>query len=405
MITKLLHKIVRFLMRILSIFPIKKNRILFNSQKGRMFACNPRAIFELLYNKKQQELEFVWCLNEPSEDLKPFAKVKTVKYNSLYYFYYQMTSKVIVANIPSPIYVPLRKKQVFLNTWHGGGAYKKVGLLSPKQSSLSKISEGLKIKSIEDKNNQEWERYKAKYNAKDTTFFISSCKKFTDVMLESQLLPLSAYLEIGMPRNDVFFSDYTQLILKAKIKLGIPSTKKVVLFAPTYRGNVKSQSFNLEIDIKSCLKSLKSKWGGEWVFVFRGHVLGVHESVEDKQIVNASKYEEMQELLCMADVFITDYSSSMWDFALTKKPAFLFTPDLEYYLNSDRGFYTPIEEWAFSYAKTNNELSNLIETFDDDIHQRKVQKHMTSLISYEEGNATEKCLKKILVEMEKNIKN
>lgn len=378
-------------MRILSIFPIKNNRVLFNSQKGRMFACNPRAIFECLYSEKQDELEFIWCLNESSEDLELFAKkVIKVKYNSWKYFYYQMTSKLIVANIPSPIYIPLRKNQIMIDTWHGGGAYKRVGLLSPKQESLSSKSERLKIKTVEDKNNQEWERYKAKYNAKDTTFFISSCKRFTEVMLESQLLPPSAYLEIGMPRNDVFFSDYSEIVLKAKRKLGISTSKKVVLFAPTYRGNVKSQSFNLELNIESCLKSLESKWGGEWIFVFRGHVLGVHESIEDKQIVNASKYEEMQELLCMADVFITDYSSSMWDFALTKKPAFLFTPDLECYLSNDRGFYTPIEEWAFPYAQTNSELTKLISDFNSESHHAKVQSHLLRLGSFEDGSASKK---------------
>jgi CDP-glycerol glycerophosphotransferase len=80
-----------------------------------------------------------------------------------------------------------------------------------------------------------------------------------------------------------------------------------------------------------------------------------------KYAVNASKYDEMQELLCMADVLITDYSSSQWDFALTGKPGFLFTPDLDYYQHEDRGFYTPIDDWPFPYAKTNEELSNLIK--------------------------------------------
>lgn len=392
MSTKFLHKIVRLLMKFFFIFPIKKNRIFFSSVKGRMFACSPRSIFEELY-ADNKDLEFIWCLNRPSDDLQFFQEVKVVKYNSLKHFYYQMTSKLIVINIGAPIYIPLRKDQIMLNTWHGGGAYKKVGLLSPKQKSLSKKSEGIQIRTIEDRNNQEWERYKAKYNAKDTTLFISSCKRFTKVMLESQLLPRSAYLEIGMPRNDVFFSDYSELILKAKKILNISATKKVVLFAPTYRGNSKTQLFNLELDVQSCLKSLEKRWGGEWVFVFRGHVLGMHKNIKDEQIINASEYEEMQELLCMADVFITDYSSSMWDFALTKKPAFLFTPDLEYYLKSDRGFYTPIEEWAFPYAQTNSELAQLIINYEDETHNLKVQKHLSDLGSFENGMATKTVCK------------
>jgi len=393
MLTELGHKIVRTLFYCFCIFSLKKNRVMFNCQKGRMFACNPRAIFEELYAVNKGKLEFVWCLNNPSEDLKGYQDVKIVKYNSLLYFYYQMTSKLIVANMHSPIYLPLRKKQVMIDTWHGGGAYKRVGLLSPRQESLSTKSERLKMKTIEDKNNQEWERYKAKYNAKDTTFFISSSKRFSEVMFMSQLLPRCSYLEIGMPRNDVFFTDYTTTIQKTRKLLDIKSNQKVILYAPTYRGNVKNQLFRFNLDIKSCLDGLEKKWGGEWIFVFRGHVLGLHQNVNNELIVNASQYEDMQELLCLADVFITDYSSSMWDFALTRKPAFLFTPDLEYYLNNDRGFYTPVDEWPFPYAQTNSELERLIFSFDDDIHQKKVQNHLIDLESFEEGNSTEKACK------------
>lgn len=390
MITRILHKAVRWLVYVFCIFPIRKNSILFISQKGRMFACNPRTIFEYIYSiNNPNNIDFVWVINETSAELEAFESVKKVRYNSLAYFYYQMTSKIIVSNIPSPIYLPLRRKQIMIDTWHGGGAYKKVGLLSPKQESLAKKSKGIRFKTIEDKNNQEWEKYKAKYNAKDTTVFVSSCKRFTEVMLESQLLPRSAYIETGMPRNDVFFSDYSNLALKAKSKLCIADNKKVVLYAPTYRGNVKSQTTLVNIDVELCLKSLQKRWNSEWVFVFRGHVLGLHDQVENECIINASKYEEMQELLCMADVFITDYSSSMWDFALTKKPAFLFTPDLEYYLNRDRGFYTPIDEWPFPYAQTNDELVAIIESFDTEVHLSKVNSHLERMGSFEQGNATE----------------
>jgi CDP-glycerol glycerophosphotransferase len=106
--------------------------------------------------------------------------------------------------------------------------------------------------------------------------------------------------------------------------------------------------------------------------------------------IDASKYDEMQELLCMADVFITDYSSSQWDFSLTRKPAFLFTPDLDYYLNEDRGFYTPIDDWAFPYAKSNEELANLIRYYNEELHLKKVQRHLDLLGSFEDGHATEK---------------
>jgi CDP-glycerol glycerophosphotransferase len=102
----------------------------------------------------------------------------------------------------------------------------------------------------------------------------------------------------------------------------------------------------------------------------------------------------------MADVLITDYSSSQWDFALTGKPGFLFTPDLDYYQHEDRGFYTPIDDWPFPYAKTNEELSNLIICFDEDKHRAKVQRHLDLLESCEDGHATEKICDIIMKQLE-----
>ena len=391
MITELAQKIVRGCMRVFCIIPIRKNRIIFNSQKGTQFACSPRYIYEYLNEKFGGQLQYVWCLQNPPIEINKNNKVKSVTYNSLAYFYYQMTSKVIVSNIPSPCYIPRRKKQFMIDTWHGGGAYKRIGISVPKQDSLSKSPKKV-ISTSDTSDNAKWEMYKAYYNALDTNLFLSSSKKFTDVMYNSQMLPKEAYWEIGMPRNDVFFGDYSAISENAKKKLGIESRKKVILFAPTYRGNVKHQQYKMNLNIQMCLEAAKERWGGEWVFVFRMHI---HSNSLDKDripenAVNASKYDEMQELLCMADVLITDYSSSQWDFALTKKPGFLFTPDLDYYLNEDRGFYTPIDDWAFPYAKTNEELVRLIRDFDEKKNLQKIQRHLDLLGSCENGHATEK---------------
>lgn len=398
-ITELVQKIVRGIMHIFCIFPVKKNRIIFNSQKGTQYACNPRSIYEFLLAKYGNHLDYVWCLNKPSKSLRKHESLKIVRYNSLKYFFYQMTSKVIVANIPSPCYLPKRKRQIMIDTWHGGGAYKRIGTSVPKQSTLSATEKKIVIGKIS--NNYKWELYKAYYNALDTTFFISSSRLFTEVMFESQKIPRDAYLEVGMPRNDIFFKDNSIIAQKTKKRLGIGSEKKVLLFAPTYRGNVKDQHYSMNLDIQMCLDAAKARWGGDWVFVYRVHI---HSNSLDKEkipdhAVNASKYDEMQELLCMADVFITDYSSSQWDFALTKKPAFLFTPDLNYYECQDRGFYTSINDWAFPYAKTNEELAKLITSFDEEIHLRKVQRHLNMLGSCENGDASEKICKIIAKKM------
>jgi CDP-glycerol glycerophosphotransferase len=108
----------------------------------------------------------------------------------------------------------------------------------------------------------------------------------------------------------------------------------------------------------------------------------------------------MQELLLIADVLITDYSSCSWDFSLTSKPCFIFAPDLDYYL-TNRGIYTPIDTWPYPLARTNEELVNNIINFEKREYDVKVKKHYEDLGSYEQGSATSK-MTGILQEIFKN---
>lgn len=107
---------------------------------------------------------------------------------------------------------------------------------------------------------------------------------------------------------------------------------------------------------------------------------------------DVSDYPEMQDLLCTADMLITDYSSSVWDYSFTYRPCFLFTPDLEEY-KKKTDFYTPIEEWGFPICKTNEELRKQIEAFDENKFKQAMIRHHENLGSYEKGTATEEVAK------------
>lgn len=372
-----IHKLVRMFLHLFCFFPIKKNRIIFTSFKGQQYACNPKYIFEFLYANYGNSLEYIWCLNKPQKTLQKCKNVKIIPYKSFLFMYYQLTAKVVVINHQNPVYIPLRKKQFKINTWHGGGAYKKVG--------ISTQSEAVRF-----------EKYKALCEIQDTDLFISSCSTFTKVMSESQCLSRNIYFESGMPRNDIFFKDYTAVSQKARNILEIPMNKKIVLFAPTFRGNINNKHFDMIIDIDLCIQALQKRFGGEWVFLFRGHGGSIVKNLLNSDYIkDATLYGDMQELLCLADILITDYSSSVWDYSLTGKPGFLFTPDLEEYIG-ERGFYTPIEKWSYKYAKTNKELEKNILEFDIINHTRKVNQHLSELGSFETGNATKIVSDKIL---------
>jgi len=111
--------------------------------------------------------------------------------------------------------------------------------------------------------------------------------------------------------------------------------------------------------------------------------------------IDASNYPDMQELLYAADVLITDYSSSMWDFSLTRRPCFLYATDLNYY-DLDRGFYSDIHTWPYPLAESNSALIKNIKQFNNDQYQKNIQKHWDALGSYESGHACETVANYIL---------
>lgn len=369
--------VFRFLTRLLFIFPIKKNRISFVAYGGRSFTCNPKYIYNQFIKDDNDKYQLVWHFdNINSKDFTGLKddtqKIKLMTLKSLYYF---ATSKVIITNFSMIKRPPVRKNQIYINTWHGGGAYKKVGVTNiTKDKKRTDITFDLL--------------------AKDTTYVISSCEKFTENYIPTMRMPKEKFLEIGMPRNDIFFTDYTEITNKVRNFYHINDDTKILLFAPTYRGGERNKQTDLiEIDIQNAMNSLSMKFNSKFICLYRGHYY-VQNKQSLENTLNVSDYPDMQELLCAADVLITDYSSSIWDFSLTKKPCFLFTSDLNEY-SSDREFYVPIDKWGFSYAKTNEELSLKIKDFDEKEYQKKLEEMYSYFGSFENGSACKKIFELI----------
>ena len=117
-------------------------------------------------------------------------------------------------------------------------------------------------------------------------------------------------------------------------------------------------------------------------------------------MIDVSAYPDMQEIMAISDILITDYSSTIWDFGLTNRPCFLYMPDLEQYANS-RNFNIPIEEWPFPKATTIAEMNENILSYDENDYLKKLKKHYEELGSYEKGTACEQVASLIQKEIKK----
>ena len=367
----ILFYFLRESLSLISLFlKIKDNRILFTSFNGKQYSCNPKYITEYLLKRNENKYEIIWVLNNKTSLFN--SSIKTVKYMSIEYVYYYFTSKMIITNMGFKSIFKKPKHQYRIETWHGGGAYKKADL---------------------DIFCNEFIKFRYKTVGKELDYYISSCKAFTKVVSNAQAISENKFLNFGMPRNDIFF--YKENVEKAneivRKKYNLNNDECIILYAPTWRDD--SREIINEISELKVLDAFKKMTNKKLKLLIRAHYHTKHY-VLDNNCIDVTAYPDMQELLCAADILITDYSSCMWDFSLMYKPCFIYATDIDQY-KQDRDFYTPMSEWPFPIATNTDELINNIVNFNEEEYIEKVKKHHQALGSYEDGHACERVCKLI----------
>ena len=368
------------------ILPVRKNRVLFAGLTGGRvydYSCNPKYIYEHMKNDLSIDADYVWVVNDPDRyDFLRQQQVTVCRHFSLKAFVMLLTSKVIVTNGSYAPWFAFRKSQYVINTWHGGGAYKKVQNETPDANVLTKM--------------------RADFASQNIDLFVSSCRAQSDMMIRTTYAYKGEVLEAGTPRNDRLISkDISGMAQKVRDTYGIGSDEKILLYAPTYR----SASKPVVLDADMILKSLE-KTGQKWLLLARYHRYQDASSnilVRGERVIFAADYPDMQELLAASDVLITDYSSCVWDYSFLKRPCALFVPDHDEYMDKN-GFYVSVDEWPFPQARDMEELSEAILCLIEDKDAQKqygdnIKKHHEALGSFETGHAADAVVKKITEQM------
>ena len=375
-------KTVRILLLPLCVLPIKRNRLVLNNGLSHNYSDNPKAVAECLIRKHPGEFEIIFAVDDPEQHrFLEERGIRCVRFHSPVYFYYAVTAAVYLTNNGGYSYLPRRKGQLVIETWHGGGAYKRCGLCEYRNKRIG--------------------RCEMRMAAGNLDIFLSTSKRATAIYSENFLLPHDTFWEIGMPRNDGLVHADPAAREAIRRRLGISGKDKLVLFAPTFRrpdgGYTEAPaSISYGIDSARVCAALGKRFTGTWRFAFRFHP-GIRDrgGLPEGSVANVSDYEDMQELLLAADVLITDFSSSMWDFMLTGRPCFLFMPDFEC-CEREVGFFSPPSEWPFSMARSNEELERDILDFNESGYAKSCAAHYAALGGCETGRAAQLVGKKIL---------
>ena len=130
-------------------------------------------------------------------------------------------------------------------------------------------------------------------------------------------------------------------------------------------------------------------------------ILNNINKIFDNSKINVTSYPNMQELLLISDILITDYSSSMYEFAIMKKPVFLFVPDLHKNIRPLKpSFYT----LPFPFATTNKELNDIIYHFEKDEYLTSLNEFLKTFVCFDDGHASERVVERIKMVIEGTFK-
>ncbi|MDV0432227.1 CDP-glycerol glycerophosphotransferase family protein [Lactiplantibacillus sp. DA1] len=381
---KNLLKIKKLLLRnvmplFFKLFPIRK-QYLFSSYYGK-YTDSPKNISEYLHEVDPNAKIYWICDIEMQTDIFP-PYVIPVKINTIKSIYLLWTSKYLIDNCQKQIVYRIRKKQLYLQTWHG----------TP-------------LKKIEFDARHKLPKHYLNYSRVDNqsiTYLLVGNEYSENVYQTALRVSSSRYVRSGIPRNDVFFSDKAELVTSIRKQLNIDENCFVVLYAPTFRNSVyeKNDSKNGFTQIEQlnpnllCEMFLK-KFKRKCVILTHFHP-NVSKKIDSKFIF--SKYGgkvqdvtndcQTEDLLCVADLLITDYSSIFFDYALMEKPIILFTYDYLDYIQ-ERGTYLNINELPITHATTAIEICKILEENSLDELSEKTRDLNSYVGNYECGKATD----------------
>lgn len=378
-------------MHVFWIFPINKRKVFMMNDHSYNFSDNLKYLTLYLLNHDAENYEVYFSLKNPIG--LECLSVKPVRWFSFSHFFHALTSSVVITNNGGTAFMPFRKKQMVINTWHGGGPYKMTGIRALTNCFDKAIDQDNADTVKQDKSIYWYEKALA-YNAKKVNYILISCKMCLEET-RGMFYSDDQALDIGNPRVDCLIDKSRSCATKDKVfkTYGLDPEYKLIIYAPTFRGSFESydgivDNQELNIDIKQILNSVSNKFGGKWLFAVRLHPRLKDVKLSGEGLINMTSYPDAQEILIASDMLITDYSSIMWDYSYTGKPCLLFAPDINDY-SVRRGFYLPPEEWPFPIAVTNKDLIDIINGFDLIDYLERVNSHHNSVGSYESGHACE----------------
>ncbi len=342
---------------IFKLFGIKKNRVTFISNRRDNISGNYEYIYKELVKNKKIDIR---CVLDTGEGYLSHIK----------YGYYLATSKVILIDdyVGAVYFVPRKAGNYLIQVWHACGAFKTFGFSRLGKSGAQK---------------------QGSYAHRNYDYCTVSSKEICRFYAEGFGLSLEKVVATGVPRTDIFFSnEYKEKVVKSFYeKYNHLRDKKIILFAPTFRGNNKTTGNYPEG--KFDFVKLYENFKGEYNVIIKHHPF-VNNRVDippeyQNYIIDMSDNEELNDLLFVTDILITDYSSVVFEASLLNIPMLFYAFDLQNYI-STRGFYYEYD--SFVPGKIVSNMKKLIDAIKNkDFEEYKIEDFKNRFFDELDGKA------------------
>ncbi|MDA7025482.1 CDP-glycerol glycerophosphotransferase family protein [Bacillus sp. CLL-7-23] len=357
-----------------------KEMVFFESFLGKSYSGNPKYIYEeMLKLGYGDRFTFVWSYSGDGEI--PGHPI-IVNRESEEYYKYLALSKYWVSNIIFPVHRK-REGNIYLQTWHG--------------TPLKKLGYDIEVDGPEKMARENF------YMESRNWDYMLSANQYSSNIFKRAFKFKKQMLEVGYPSNDIFYHENAaDKAAQIKEKIGIPKDKKVILYAPTWRDNQASGSWNHVFDLKIDLEQFQEQLSEDHVLILRMHHL-ISESLQiaeelQSSVFDLSSYDDIQELYLISDVLITDYSSVFFEYAHTKRPILFYAYDFELYKDKIRGFYLDMKKDLPGPILTENgELLSAIRNIDQVQRQYKnrYNEFLKTYCYLEKGDSSAQVIKTV----------
>jgi CDP-glycerol glycerophosphotransferase len=292
-------------------------RFVYNSFAGR-FSDSPLAIHRALVQAADGH-EHVWLADAAHRSAFPSA-VETVELGTAESVAVLESADAVVANTHTEVDWDKRPRTIYLQTWHGT-PLKRIhwDVLWAPEGRLERLQRDV----------DRWD-------------LLVSPNRVSTPLLRQAFRFDGEVLETGYPRNDVLVAPERAAIrARLRAQLGIGADTRAVLYAPTWRDDVVFRGDGGQLELELDVLRFAGELGGDHCLLLRLHYMltGRLAAVEHPAVRDVSLHPDISELYLAADVLVTDYSSTMFDFAVTGKPMVFYAYDLASYRDSLRGFY------------------------------------------------------------------